>query len=150
MGSQELCPHIVQEKSLAKVNLAKGLFHFMILIIYTISLGVNKETKKSVKVGAVKVFDTNLIHSSDRPVDIADLLAHELARVLSPLFTDSGELRTASSQICVENQHSTTVVSQESSGECRCNTLMEVPTCGSHHGQHLAQYNTTLRSSNIT
>ena len=27
---------------------------------------------------------------------------------------------------------------------------MEVPTCGSHHGQHLAQYNTTLRSSNIT
>ena len=41
------------KKSLAKVNLARGMFHFMILIIYTTSLGVNKETKKSVKVGAV-------------------------------------------------------------------------------------------------
>ena len=71
------------KKSLAKVNLAKrGMFHFMILIIYTISLGVNKETKKSIKVGAVKVYDTKLLYSrviglqaSDRPVDIADLLA---------------------------------------------------------------------------
>ena len=77
----------------------------MILIIYTVSLGVNKETKKSIKVGAVKVYDTNLIYSrviglqaSDRPVDIVDLLAHELARVPSPLFTDSGELRTASAK----------------------------------------------------
>ena len=93
------------KKSLAKVNLARGMFHFMILIIYTISLGVNKETKKSIKVGAVKVYDTNLIYSrviglqaSDRPVDIADLSAHELARVASPLFTDSGELRTESAK----------------------------------------------------
>ena len=93
------------KKSLAKVNLARGRFHFMVLIIYTISLGVNKETKKSVEVGAVKVYDTNLIYSrviglqaSDRPVDIADLLAHKLARVPSPLFTDSGELRTASAK----------------------------------------------------
>ena len=93
------------KKSLAKVNLARGMFHFMILIIYTISLGVNKETKKSIKVGAVKVYDTNLIYSrviglqaSDRPVDTADLLAHELARVASPLFTDSGGLRTASAK----------------------------------------------------
>ena len=95
------------KKSLAKVNLARGVFHFMILIIYTISLGVNKETKKSVKVGAVglKVYDTNLIYSrviglqaSGRPVDIDDLLAHELARVPSSLFTDSGELRTASAK----------------------------------------------------
>ena len=31
------------KKNLAKVNLAKrGMFHFMILIIYTISLGANK------------------------------------------------------------------------------------------------------------
>ena len=77
----------------------------MILIIYTISLGVNKETKKSIKVGAVKVYDTNLIYSrviglqaSDRPVDIADLLAHEPAPVPSALFTDNGELRTASAR----------------------------------------------------
>ena len=74
-------------------------------IIYTISLGVSKETKKSIKVGAVEVYDTNLVYSrviglqaNDRPVDIADLLAHELARVPSPLYTDSGELRTASAK----------------------------------------------------
>ena len=85
--------------------MARGMFHFMILIIYTISLGVNKETKKSIKVGAVKVYDNNLIYSrvtglqaSDRPVDIADLLAHDLAPVLPALFTDSGELRTASAK----------------------------------------------------
>ena len=35
------------------------MFLFMILIIYTISLGVNKETKKLINVGAVKVYDTN-------------------------------------------------------------------------------------------
>ena len=93
------------KKSLAKVNLARGMFHFMILVIYTISLGVNKETKKSIKVGAVKAYDANLIYSrviglqaSDRLVHIADSLAHEHARVPSPLFTDSGELRTASSK----------------------------------------------------
>ena len=95
------------KKSLAKVNFTSGKFHFMILIIYTISLGVNKETKKSIKVGAVKLYDTNLICSrviglqaSDRPVDIADLLAHELAPVAPALFTDSGELRTLSAK-CV-------------------------------------------------
>ena len=81
------------KKSLAKVNLARGMLHFMILIIYTISLGVNKDKKKSIKVGTVKVYDTNLIYSrviglqaSDRPVDITDLLAHELAHVPSPLL----------------------------------------------------------------
>ena len=81
------------------------MFHFMILIIYTISLGVNKETKKSIKVGPVKVYETNLIYSrviglqaSDKLVDIADLLAHELAPVPPALFTDSGELRTASAK----------------------------------------------------
>ena len=84
--------------------MARGMLHFMILIIYSISLGVNKETKKSIKIGAVKVYDTNLIYSrvtglpaSDRPVDIADLLAHELAPVPPALFTGR-ELRTASAK----------------------------------------------------
>ena len=101
-----VCQHIVKKKkSLAKVNLARGMFHFMILI-YTISLGVNKKTK-SIKVGAVKVYDTNLMYSriirlqaSDRPVDISDLLAHEHARVPSPLFTDSGELGQHQPNLC--------------------------------------------------
>ena len=98
------------KKSLAKVNLTRGIFHSTILIIYTINLGVNKETKKSINIGAVRVYDTILIYSrviglqaSDRPVDIADLLAHELARVPSPLFTDSGESRTASAKCVLKN-----------------------------------------------
>ena len=93
----------------------------MILIIYTISLGVNKETKKSIKVGAVKVYDTNLIYSRviglqacDKPVDIDDLLAHEVARLPSPLFTDSGELsmlKTNTAQLVgQENQENVDVL----------------------------------------
>ena len=57
------------------------------------------------KIAAVKVYDTNFIysrviglHASDRPADIADLLAHEVAPVPLALFTDSGELRTASAK----------------------------------------------------
>ena len=101
-----MCQHIVQKKSLAKVNLAKRcVFLFMILIIYTISLGVNKKPKTLIKVGAVKFYDTNFIYSrvislqaSDRPVDTADLLAHEVAPAPPALFTDSGELRRASAK----------------------------------------------------
>ena len=101
----------------------------MILIIYTISLGVNKETKKSIKVGVVKIYDTNLIYSrviglqaSDRPVDIVDLLAHELTQCSPCTIHRWWRIKDSISQIYVENQHSTTVVSQESSGECRCNS----------------------------
>ena len=93
--------------------MARGVFHFMILIIYSISLGVNKETKQSIKVGAVKVYDTNLRYSritglqaSDRPVDIADSLAHELAPVPPALFTDNGELRTASAKSVLKSNTS--------------------------------------------
>ena len=35
------------------------MFHFMILIIYSISLGANKETK-STKIGAAKVYDLSI------------------------------------------------------------------------------------------
>ena len=93
------CVSTCSKRSLAKVNLARGMFHFMILIIYTVSLGVNKETKKSIKVGAAKVYDTNIgLQASTRPVDVADLLALELVPVPPALFTDSGELRTASAK----------------------------------------------------
>ena len=51
------------------------------------------------------MYDANLTYSrviglqaSDRPVDIADLLAHELDPASLALFTDSGELRTASAK----------------------------------------------------
>ena len=39
--------NILFKKELGKVNLAKrGMFHFVILIICTVSLGVNNETNK--------------------------------------------------------------------------------------------------------
>ena len=60
------------------------------------------ETKKSVKVRGVKIYDTNLIYSrviglqaSNRPVDIDDVLSYELAPVPTALFTESGEMRDA-------------------------------------------------------
>ena len=95
------CVSTCSKKSLVKVNLAKrGVFHFMILIIYTLSLGVNKETKKSIKSGAVKVYDANLIYSSviglqasDRPVDITD---KHMSLLLFPLHYS--QIRTASAK----------------------------------------------------
>jgi len=55
-----------------------------------------------VKVGAVKVFDTNLIYSrviglqdSGRDIDINDVLGHELAPVPTSMFDDTGCMRIA-------------------------------------------------------
>ena len=57
-------------------------------------------TKKHVRVGEVKVFDTNLIYSrviglqaSSREVDINDVLSHELAPIPTAMFTEAGEMR---------------------------------------------------------
>ena len=47
---------------------------------------------------------------------IADLLAHELARVPSPLFTDSGELRTASAKSVLKTNTAQLLSAKESSG----------------------------------
>ena len=58
------------------------------------------ESKKHVKVGDLKVFDTNLIYNrvvglqaSSRDIDILRLLSHELAPVPTSMFTDSGDMR---------------------------------------------------------
>ena len=58
--------------------------------------------RKHVKVGAVKVFDTNLIYSkviglqgSGRDIDITDVLGHELAPVPTSMFDDTADMRIA-------------------------------------------------------
>ena len=62
-------------------------------------------TTKHVKVGAVKVFYTNLIYSrvfglqaSGRDIDIEDVLGHELAAVPTSMFHDTGDIRIAKSK----------------------------------------------------
>ena len=56
--------------------------------------------RKHVKVGAVKVFDTNLIyskviglHASGRDTDNKDVLGHELAPVPMSMSDDTGDMR---------------------------------------------------------
>ena len=58
------------------------------------------ESKKHVKVGDLKVFDTNLIYNrvvglqaSSRDIDILRLLSHVLAPVPTAMFMDSGDMR---------------------------------------------------------
>ena len=62
-------------------------------------------TRKHVKVGAVKVFDINLICSrviglqaSGRDIDIKDVFGQELAPVLTCMFDDTGNMRIAKSK----------------------------------------------------
>ena len=57
------------------------------------------------KVGAVNVFDTNLIYSRviglqarEWDIDIKDSLGHELAPVSTSMFDDTGDMRIAKSK----------------------------------------------------
>ena len=68
-------------------------------------------TKKHVKVGQVKVFDTNVIYSrvlglqaSGREIDIRDVLSHELAPIPTALFDDHGEMRIAKAKASLKKQ----------------------------------------------
>ena len=61
--------------------------------------------RKHLKVGAVKVFDTNLIYSkviglqvSGRDIDVKDVLGNEIAPVPTSMFDDTGDMRIAKSK----------------------------------------------------
>ena len=61
--------------------------------------------RKHVKVGTVKVFDTNLIYSRvigiqacGRDIDIKDVLVHKLGPVPTSMFDDNGDMRIANSK----------------------------------------------------
>ena len=61
--------------------------------------------RKHVKVGAVKLVDTNLIYSrviglqaSGRHFDIKDVFGHELAPVPTSMFDGTGDMRIAKSK----------------------------------------------------
>ncbi len=64
-------------------------------------------TKKHVKVGEKKLYDTTLIYSrviglqaSSREIDINDLLSHELSPIPMSMFNESGEMRIRSRSLC--------------------------------------------------
>ncbi len=68
-------------------------------------------TKKHVRVGDQKVFDTNLIYSrviglqaSNRDIDISNVLSHELAPVPTSMFSETGEMRTSKAKSTLKRQ----------------------------------------------
>ena len=68
-------------------------------------------TKKHVKVGDTKLYDTNTIYSrviglqaSGREVDIKDVLSYELAPGPTSTFEETGEMRTATSKSSSKRQ----------------------------------------------
>ena len=81
-------------------RLQQGLYETITKKVITMD-----HARKHVKVGAVTVFDTNLIYSmviglqaSGRDIDIKDVLGHELAPVPTSMFDDIGEMRIAKSK----------------------------------------------------
>ena len=65
-------------------------------------------TKKSLKVGDTKVYNTELIYSrviglQARDVSINEVMSCELSPVPTALFSDSGEMRIAKSKLALKN-----------------------------------------------
>ena len=68
-------------------------------------------TRKHIKVGQAKVFDTSVIYSrvlgleaSGRDIDIKHILSHELAPIPTALFDEYGNLRIAKSKASFKSQ----------------------------------------------
>ena len=86
-------------------RLPQGLYKAITKTVVTMD-----HARKHVKVGAVKVFDTNLIYSrlivlqaSGQDIDIKDVLGHELAPVPTSMFDDTGDMRIAKSKSTWKN-----------------------------------------------
>ena len=70
-----------------------------------------KDSKKHIKIGNKKVYDTTVIYSrviglqaSSRDIDIKNVLSHELAPVPTSMFHDSGEMRLCKSKSDLKNR----------------------------------------------
>ena len=88
------------------------------------------ESRKCIKIGGAKVFDTEFIysrvigiHASSRDIGIKQLLSYELSPVPTAMFSESGDMRVAKSKSvlkkalqkevsarCVKKQISTAVI----------------------------------------
>jgi len=97
-------------------RLPQGLYETITKKVITMD-----HARKHVKVGAVKVFYTNLIYSrviglqaSWRDIDIKDVLGHELAPVPTSMFDDTGDMRIAKSKSTLKK-----ILQVEVSDSCR-------------------------------
>ena len=81
-------------------RLPQGLYETITKKVVTMD-----HARKDVKVGTLKLFDTNLIYSrvivlqaSWRDIDINDVLGQELAPVPTSMFDDTSDMRIAKSK----------------------------------------------------
>ena len=86
-------------------RLPQGLYETMTKKVVTMD-----HARKHVMVGAVNVFDSNLIYSrvigrqtSGRDIDIKHVLGHELAPVPTSMFDDTEDMRIAKSKSTLKN-----------------------------------------------
>ena len=70
------------------------------------------DSKKHIKVGSQKVYDTSVIYSrvigiqaSSRDIDIKKVLSHELAPVPTAMFHDSGAMRICKAKSDLKKRH---------------------------------------------
>ena len=88
------------------------------------------DSKKRVKVGDTKVFDTNLIYSmviglqaSSRDVDILRLFSHELAPVPTSMFADSGDMRICTAKSALKKLLQSEVSARNIEKEITCTVV---------------------------
>ena len=105
IGSTEVNVHNAvtigtEQMKVFESRLPQGLYETITKRVVTMD-----HARKHVKVGAVKVFDTNLTYSRviglqarERDIDIKDVLGHELAPVPTSMFDDTGDMRIAKSK----------------------------------------------------
>jgi len=105
IGSTEVNVHNAvtigtEQMTVFESRLPQGLYETITKKVVTMD-----HARKHVKVGAVKVFDTNLIYArviglqvSGQDIDIKDVLGHELAPFPTSMFDDTGDMRIAKSK----------------------------------------------------
>ena len=88
-------------------------------------------TRKHVKIGAAKMFNTTLLFSrviglqasSKETIDIRNLLSYELASVPIYMFTDSGDMRIGKCKSQLKTQLQVELSTRKASQEIQCRVL---------------------------
>ena len=87
-------------------------------------------TKKSLKVGDTKVYNTELIYSrviglqaSSRDVSINEVMSCELSPIPTALFSDSGEMRIAKSKSALKNLTKVDVSARHATQDSTCTVI---------------------------
>jgi len=88
------------------------------------------ETKKHLKVGETKVFDTNLIYTtviglqtSSHDMEIDQILAHELVPVPTSMFTDMGDMKICTAKSILKKLLQSTVSTRHCETQISCNVI---------------------------